>query len=344
MITVTRHFRSHVLPQQILLIAKKDSVLASHGNSRNNINFGIEEVSLLPYSQDSTCRKWILQWRRWWSTTTAALTTETQSSSFAWDVQNHEGVSRHADAGAPPASTSPRVHLRQHGPPGGEAGVRVVQHIHGDGDAWAPIVREGAKRTRGRWGRARSGRPARTKPRRLNRSSSPSPPAAQRSLHRPSPHGRAGLPHRRQPRGASKPMRDPTRGRGWPRGAVTRRLRQSGAGRRLPSSPPFGEGCGPGRCDHWPRRAGQTRRRDSDGGAWIQEMVAHRWEMGAGAAAVGGASAAGGARWGWAGGAGGGGGTEVEMGSRRKVVRAGLSFSLFSSRRKKTWKVWVVPD
>ena len=187
MITVTRHFRSHVLPQQILLIAKKDSVLASHGNSRNNINFGIEEVSLLPYSQDSTCRKWILQWRCWWSTTTAALTTETQSSSFAWDVQNHAGVSRHADAGAPPASPSPRVHLRQHGPPGGEAGVRVVQHIHGDGDAWAPIVREGAKRTRGRWGRARSGRPARTKPRRLNRSSSPCPSMAQRSLHRPSP-------------------------------------------------------------------------------------------------------------------------------------------------------------
>ena len=31
------------------------------------------------------------------------------------------------------------------------------------------------------------------------------------------------------------------------------------------------------------------------------------------------------------GGAGGGGGTEVEMGSRRKVVRAGLFFSLFSS-------------
>ena len=30
----------------------------------------------------------------------------------------------------------------------------------------------------------------------------------------PQPHGRAGLPHRRQPQGASKPMLDPARGRG----------------------------------------------------------------------------------------------------------------------------------
>ena len=270
MITVTRHFRSHVLPQQILLIAKKDSVLASHGNSRNNINFGIEEVSLLPYSQDSTCRKWILQWRRWWSTTTAALTTETQSSSFAWDVQNHEGVSRHADAGAPPASTSPRVHLRQHGPPGGEAGVRAVQHIHGDGDAWAPIVREGAKRTRGRWGRARSGRPARTKPRRLNRSPSPCLPAAQRSLHRPSPTAARDSHTGGSPLGPPSRCSTRHRGGGWPRRAGRWRIRRSGGGRRPPSSPPFREGRGLGQRGVGRAARGRRCRRDG-GGDGIEE-------------------------------------------------------------------------
>ena len=76
----------------------------------------------------------------------------------------------------------------------------------------------------------------------------------------PQPLGRAGLSHRRQPLGASKPMLDPARGRGWPWGAGSRRIRRSGGGRRPPSSPPFGEGRG-----HQPRRAGRTVRRYSIG-------------------------------------------------------------------------------